>query len=297
MREQRDLVIPCAGAGLPATLTLPSGELVGLIVTLHPASDGSRDQPLMAHLASVAPSLGVAVLRYDRRSQEEGRGVPFDLQLDDLHHALAIAGSECGGVPVGLWGFSQGAWIAVMAASERAFFGLVLIGFSAVSPAEQMRFGTAEQLRRAGYGEDVEAELGRLRGAWEAFQRGQLARDELQASIDRVAAEPWFELSWVPREAPDQATWRDMDFDATPFMERLACPVLALYGERDEWVPVEECVRRWHALPAAAALVEVGVFADAPHDLASPSDPDLPDPRYERALIDWLMRRAPAALD
>jgi dienelactone hydrolase len=80
-------------------------------------------------------------------------------------------------------------------------------------------------------------------------------------------------------------------------MERLSCPVLALYGECDEWVPVEECVRRWNALPAAASLVEVDVLADAPHDLAAPGDTDRPDARYERALIDWLTRRTPIRYD
>lgn len=101
---------------------------------------------------------------YDRRAFAGGRDVPYQLQVDDLERALGVLASEVGPVPTGLWGFSQGAWVSLLAAAaDRTLSFLILVGCSAVSPARQMRYGTAEQLRRAGFGPDAVAELNELR--------------------------------------------------------------------------------------------------------------------------------------
>ena len=79
---------------------------------------------------------------------------------------------EVGSAPLGLWAWSQGAWAAALAAArstEIAF--LVLLAACGVSPAEQMRYGTAEQLRRNGYGDDDSLrELAELRSALEKVE-------------------------------------------------------------------------------------------------------------------------------
>ena len=99
---------------------------------------------------------GVAVLRFDRRPSSAG-DVPFEIQADDALEALGElrAQPETGSAPLGLWAWSQGAWAAAVAAARSpdvAF--LVLLAACGVSPAEQMRYGTAEQLRRNGYDDD-----------------------------------------------------------------------------------------------------------------------------------------------
>ena len=148
------LVLRCRDARLAASLTRPEGTCRAALAALHPADDPSRRQFLFEHLAMVLPERGVAVLRYDRREAPPGRDVPYELQAEDLAHGLAALAEVTGPVPTGLWGFSQGAWVALLTAARRADIAfLVLVGCSAVSPARQMRYGTAEQLRRAGFGE------------------------------------------------------------------------------------------------------------------------------------------------
>ncbi|WP_232521619.1 alpha/beta fold hydrolase [Micromonospora phaseoli] len=99
----------------------------------------------------------MAVLRFDRRPREQG-DVPFAVQADDAVAAVAELRRRVGDVPVGLWGWSQGAWAASAVAARRpeliAF--LVLVATSGVSPAAQMRYGTAQQLLLHGYGESDE---------------------------------------------------------------------------------------------------------------------------------------------
>jgi len=86
-------------------------------VALHGAASGVRDHLLYRHLHAVLPDVGVGVVTFDRRGEGESTGEAsrgnFPLQARD---ALAVV--EGIGVPVtGLWGFSQGGWVAPMAAT------------------------------------------------------------------------------------------------------------------------------------------------------------------------------------
>ena len=100
--------------------------------------------------------------------------------------------------PVGLYGFSQGAWAAALAASasENVSF-LVLLGSCGVSPAVQMRFYTDELLRRAGYDDAARAQLRALRLAVEDVLRGQGDRDATAGLLAAGASEPWFPLAYL----------------------------------------------------------------------------------------------------
>jgi uncharacterized protein len=261
------LILRCRGARLAASLTLPEGSCRAAAVALHPADDPSREQFLFEHLARVLPERGVAVLRYDRRASPPDRDVPCQLQAEDLAHGLTALTEVTGPVPTGLWGFSQGAWVALLTAARRADIAfLVLVGCSAVSPARQMRYGTAEQLRRAGFGPGCLAELARLRAAYEGYERGRLARPQAQQVVDAYAGRAWFGLSWVPRILPEAPDWDDMDFDPAVSISQIRCPVLAFYGA-DEWVPVPESIGIWRAAypdPARLAIHELPGTAHHP---------------------------------
>jgi uncharacterized protein len=191
--------------------------------------------------------IGVAVLRFDRRQREHG-DVPFAVQADDVVAAVAQLHRRIGDVPVGLWGWSQGTWPASAVAARRpdliAF--LVLVAPSGVSPAVQMRYGTAQQLLIHGYGDAELAELGRLRQALESAVRGHIDRGTAQAVIDRYADRPWFSHAYVPRDLLGYpGTWDDMDYDPEPVIAQVRCPTLLYYGESDEWTPAEDSIAVW----------------------------------------------------
>ena len=117
------------------------------IVGLHPASDGSRDHFLFRHLAAVLPPRGIAVARFDRR----GDDVALDEQVDDVMAVIADLERrpEIDARRIGLWGFSQGAWVAPLAASRSPKIAfLVLLASTGVTPAEQMLYGTAKHARK-----------------------------------------------------------------------------------------------------------------------------------------------------
>jgi hypothetical protein len=251
---------------------MPAGPAQGGVVVLHGASAGTRAHPLYAHLADLLPPRGVAVLRYDRR----GSDVPLGVQVGDATAALRVLRRFVAG-PAGFWGWSQGGWVAALAADHADF--LVVLAVPGVSPTAQMHFGTAEQLRRNGYS-DID-ELLALRTAYEDFQRGVRDRDDVQAVIDDAASRPWFPLAYVNRHLAEP-TWPDMDFDPEPAFANVRCPVLAFYGDQDDWTPVEPSVRAWRR----TAHVRIERLPGCGHE------PTLADgsvsPRYTEALLDFL---------
>ena len=107
-----------------------------MVIGLHPASDRSRDHYLFLHLAKVLPPRGIAVARFDRR----GDGVPLDDQVEDVMAVIEQLEErpEVDRARIGLWGFSQGAWVAPLAASRSDKIAyLVLLASTGVTPAEQ----------------------------------------------------------------------------------------------------------------------------------------------------------------
>jgi len=172
-----ELTIQVEDAELPATLTLPSGTCRAGVVVLHGAEAGERSYFLYEHLAELLARHDVAVLRYDRRRTPDGQDVPLQTQAADALAATKQLQDVVGG-PVGLWGYSQGAWGATLAAATDpdpvAF--LICVSGCGVSPAHQMRVGCANQLRKHGFTELQVQELVATRLAVEGFLRGGQGR-------------------------------------------------------------------------------------------------------------------------
>ncbi|MEU7931951.1 alpha/beta hydrolase family protein [Micromonospora echinofusca] len=277
---------------LPATLTLPAGPARGALAVLHGSHADNRSYFLYEHLARLLPPAGIAVLRYDRRPRIDGRDVPLNAQADDAAAALDVLRRQVGDVPVGLWGFSQGAWAAALTATRHPVDFLVLVGCSGVSPARQMRYGTAEQLRRHGYGDADLAELDRLRGVAEAYLRGGVSRAVAQAELDGAVERPWFPLAFLPRKVPEPGAWADMDFDPEPVFAALTCPVLLCYGDTDAWIPIEESLTVWRRAAVAADLT-IARLAGCDHTPTLHEAENLAciSPQYAQILLSWLDRQ------
>lgn len=252
------------------------------LVALHGAGDGTRDSsPLYRHLHETLPPPGIGVATFDRRGDGESEGEPtrgrFEAQArDGLAVAAALETDR-----VGLWGFSQGAWVAPLAAtlSDDVAF-VITIAATGVTPAEQMRYSNQRQLELAGYGPEVRERALALRLELEAWVHDAGPPPELEAAVD----EPWFPLCYLPPSTFDEEAkqrWiAEMDFDPRPVFAAVRAPVLAFYGELDSTSPVEPSVAAW---PPQATVI---VIPNAEHDLTLP-DGSLA-PLYEQTLVDWL---------
>jgi uncharacterized protein len=290
MMPSTELRVPVDEAELAVTYT-PAGETV--VVAVHGASAGTRDFHLYEHLHATLPDVGVGVATFDRRGEGASSGDRSVGQID-LQARDALAVVEALGVDhVGLWGFSQGGWVAPLAAgmSSQIEF-LVLIASTGVTPADQMRYAAAEQLRRAGYGRDVIEQAELLRERYEAWvHRPESALGaQLRADLAAASQEPWWQLVFLDASLPDtegRAEWiAEMDLDPIPIFAATRVPTLLFYGEEDEWSPVGPSVAAWRR--ARANAVEVVVIPGASHDLMVGGQLA---PSYQERLLEWLRAR------
>lgn len=148
------------GGGLCGTLFTPPGDgPFPAAVMIHGAAGGRRDY-YRAFAAQYA-TVGIAALVYDRRGWgcSEGKSNPTFLEKADDAQTWAEylrTRPDIIADGVGMWGFSNGSWVAPLAATRdpRAAF-VAVIGAAGTSPLEQEVFRRAFELRSQGVREDI----------------------------------------------------------------------------------------------------------------------------------------------
>lgn len=244
---------------LTGTLHKPGGDgPFPAIVVLHSASAGEQDYPLYLHLAQAMNAIGVAVYIYDRRgedipSQERVHPGYMALGRDALATIRMLkAREDVDGTRIGLWGVSQGGWIApaAFAQSPDEIAFMILVSSSGVGPAEQMVHAVPHVLRALGYGEA-------------SAEAGARLREAAQALIDQYKDAPWFAHVYIGERLPEavaQTGWaNETRFDPRPVFGRITAPILLLYGENDPWIPVEESMAIWRDALAGAGNDDAGL--------------------------------------
>ena len=253
-----------------------------------------RSYPLYQHLHAVLPRVGFAAVTFDRRGEGASTGEPsagrFELLADDavavVEHVAALP--EIDAERIGLWGISQGGWVAPLAAtrSPRIAF-LVLVASAGVSPAEQMRWAVPSQLRLAGYGDDAVSLQSAARAELEEVVHGRGSAERAQELLDAGSREPWWSLAYLPGRLLDEDERRgwieEMDFEPEPVFARVRVPTLLVYGEDDDWMPVGESIDAWRrARGNEVDIVRLPGVGHAPYG----------SPEYEEALLGWLRARS-----
>jgi uncharacterized protein len=156
---------------LKGTLTKPdTNNPCPVVIVTHTSNAATRDFGVYQHLANVLPPNGIAVLLYDRRGSGDSTGdfetaSFFDLAID----AQAIINylklrSDIDPKHIGVWGMSQGGWIAPLVASNSTDIAFVVaVSAVGVTPAEQMNFSAEYELREKGFPEEEIGQMLELR--------------------------------------------------------------------------------------------------------------------------------------
>lgn len=297
---------------LSGTLYLARGRKPqSAIVVTHAAAAPLRDLPLYRHLKEMLPALGIAVLVYDRRGSGKSGGdlqtSDYALLADDALAAVRMLKADTRIDPqrVGIWGLSQGGWLALLAASrssEPAF--IIAVSAPLVSPDVQMMFRSVNVLRVNGYPQaDIEQMIA-TRKAVDDYMRGSGHRATAQRLVDAAKTKPWFEFLYMGETVTDRATsrWRkEIEFDPLRTLDGVKIPALVIYGAADPVVPVAVSVER---LRAAHPKLDVAVIAGADHSMQVSVPPQVQmDPartneqapeavEYFAILASWLTRQA-----
>jgi alpha-beta hydrolase superfamily lysophospholipase len=142
------------GLVLPATLHVPAGARPGLpgMVLVHGSGPTPRER-LRAEAEAFARA-GIATLTYDKRTAGYSltqRSYP-QLADDAIAAAALLRGrAEVDPAKVGLWGLSEGGWVAPLAAARdpRTAF-LVVVGANGVAPLRQQTWADASRMEHFG---------------------------------------------------------------------------------------------------------------------------------------------------
>src|SRR5262249_38161797 len=148
---------------------------------------------------------GIAVLGYDKRGVGESTGDWRQASLQDLaDDAIAAvrflkARRDIDANRIGVFGGSQGGWIAPLAATRSADIKFVIsICGPAVSPSEQELDRVSSQILIRAFSKeeaDQAAELMRLR---DNFVRSKATWGDLQAAQEKAKDAPWIQLVPLP---------------------------------------------------------------------------------------------------
>lgn len=304
---EADAVVPTAVGDLGAVVRVPvlDGPPLPGVVLVDGSGDGARSD--WGGWPEWIADAGAVVLRHDKPGCGGSPGDWRDQTLRDRAEeslaALRVLRTHpaAAGRPAGLYGVSQGGWVALLAAALQpdAVDFVVCHSGPGTTPAKQERERIEAALRDAGIDAPVLAEAMR----WVDDRTHRLLRGEPASSV--LDAQTRFrDRSWYGAVTQSYDTVGDLrflagvlDFDPTVAMREVRCPVLALFGGADRFVPAQESLRAFaEHLPARPAGHGFAVFPGADHGLfVADPDPDVPRraqlaPAYLPTLTDFLAR-------
>jgi dienelactone hydrolase len=266
------------------------------VVFLHGSSTPQRQDYLF--FADLCARHGIAALVYDKRFVGGDLGGASRVSLADLAgDALAAvralrAQHDVASDEIGLWGNSQGGWVAPLAASEsREIAFVITTSGPGVTYGEVNTYADVQRLHRHGAGRDEVAHAVNAEHAVYAYVRNPIDAGALQHVLDAAWREPWARFTTLPHFTPtaqERATWlawRDLDSDPVMWWRKVRVPSLVVFGAKDDVVPVARSVQRITAALRRAGNRDftVHVFPGAGHELEAASFPDF--------VTRWLVRR------
>ena len=233
---------------------------------------------------------GIATLTFDKRGTGgSGGAVTFDYHIlarDVAAAAEALArNGNVAPDAIGLAGFSQGGWVAPLAACLSPTIRFVLVGYGMIeSPAEEARFETIGAMQRRGANAaDIAAADPLIRAAinvvaenfesgWEELERekrvyktarwGHYLQGTTVAALLRYPK--WVARLVGPRRAPPGQRWHHNSFR---LLQETAIPMTWLLGSADRSAPNEQTIERLRALAADGKPYELVVFPNADHGM------------------------------
>ncbi len=276
---------------LGGTLHLPEGEPRATVLMVPGSGPSDRDNDL--YFPAIRAGLlerGIAAASFDKRGVGESMGDWRDTgpaeQVADVAAQLASLRESPDVDPtrLGLFGHSQGGWVVLeVAAADPSVAFVITNSGPGVTMARQERFATEAHMIAGGAPAEAVADALATQDALIALVRSgaDLATVQATAGEDGQGPSDPAELELVRR-------W--LDHDPRPALERLTCPLLAIFGDQDLITPVEESIAVFRTARAGRpGDLDVVTLPGADHRLQSGEPPAL-HPAYAATLGDWIIR-------
>jgi len=250
-RIEEEIAFQNGAVSLSGTLIKPAtpGPHPAIVVL---GGSGWRDRSGTRSEGDLFVAQGLAAFVYDQRGYGKSTGDKICSFEDTASDAAAAAAmlrtrEDIDPARIGMSGRSRGGWLAPLAASQSSNVNfLVLFVPPAVSPADQETTRRLNAMRAEGFStQEIETASKYLELQMRAT-KSDADWDSYAHASDEIKTRPWFEIVGH-HESRDSDDYRwcklNMNYDPIPALERVRCPVLALFGERDDNVTVEPNVR------------------------------------------------------
>jgi uncharacterized protein len=303
MANTEEVRFECGETVLAGTLHLPTGSGPHpALVMIQGSGPTDRDSegyfpPIRDHFLSH----GLAVLSWDKPGIGESTGhwtqQTFFDRADEALAGIAWLRNHESIDPdrVGLWGQSQGGWVGPLAASQTRDLAILIVNSGpTIAALDQDLYGVEHTLREDGVSEeDIQEALQFFRRFHEAARQG-VPYEQVASLLNEVRDTPGFD--YFGEVSPE--LWHffvinvQRPYDPIPPLSKITCPILALYGELDPLIPVQESARVFRSVdaPAEDRPVTVQIFPGANHRIKV-GEPRVFAPGYLETMTDWIWQK------
>ena len=282
-----DTTFESHGLKLAGRLTMP--RLEGAIPVAVLVHGSERDSAILFNrMQYLLAAKGIGVFAYDKRGTGKSQGTysqNFHLLSDDAAAALKKARAMAGALAseVGFQGGSQAGWIEPLAA-PKANADFVVVGFGLVeSPLAEDRDEVFDDLRTAGYGEDVIVKAREITDATGKVMASNFKEgfDGLDAVRAKYGKEPWYPKvkgeytgdflaypNWMLQiVGPILGVGTSWDYDPVPALRAYEKPHLWVLGGRDSSAPSANTLRILREVQATRPNLDIVMFPSADHGI------------------------------
>lgn len=293
---------------LSGTLCIPHAPGRHPAVVFLQGSGGETRWGTNRFIADRFARFGIAALVYDKRGSGASTGDWKMSSYDDLAND-AIAGidllasrPDMDARLIGLHGHSEGGIIAPIAAVHAPSKVAFVVAEDTVAGLvrDQDVYRVSHQIRQAGFTE------GQVERALELYKlmievlRGAKPYHELETASRSVRNEDWYQWLAIPHEQSYLWTWYPKvgNLNTLVFWKQVHAPVLLIYGERDQLVPVDESLAKIEAsLDAVQTPYTAVIVPNAQHNLTVHPEPGAPffwwkaAPGLVDLVVAWVQQR------
>jgi pimeloyl-ACP methyl ester carboxylesterase len=257
------------GNTLAGTLSIPEGTgKHPAIIMISGSGANNRDEEIYGFklfkiIADHLSRYGIAVLRYDKRGvgESKGKSVSESTTMDfagDVEKAVQYlkTRNDIDTTKIGLFGHSEGGVIAPIVASRNKDIDfIILMAGPAVKADEVLNEQKRLIMQLAGSSkEEINKAIQMNKDVFNATRTGKgmdkikkQMKDEVKAkfvndSSKNKQTDAELDAAIDAQLKRYESVWWKyfIDFDPKPYLEKVNCPVLALFGELDVQVPAKQ---------------------------------------------------------
>jgi len=258
--EEITFANPSAKISLAATLTLPPGQgPFPASILLSDSGPNDRDESIAGHrpflvFADHLTRKGIAVLRFDKRGIGKSTGDYASATTEDFaadaQTAIAYLKTrkEIDAKKIGLIGHSEGGLIApLLAAHSSDVAWIVLLAGPGLKGEDALLLQSELILKTAGVNDGEVARTLAFNKRTYALVREEKDPTALEAKLNELVRNTTTGAALPPAAVQSQvrmmvSPWFRfyLDYDPLPALQKTACPVLALNGEKDLQIAPKE---------------------------------------------------------